>query len=109
MGKFELTYWTNRWEHTTTLGLEKTGEGWIFHAQAHSGETDSYGAPHLIGNLNQDLVAYPDGVDGYLFFIHQQMTNGAIDESRAQEMLDELGAWISECEHSTPKWRTWNC
>jgi len=108
VGKLELTYWTNRWGSTTTLGLEKTKEGWIFHAMAHSGQTDSFGMPHLIGNFHQDYVAFPDGVGNFLHFIHTQITNGAIDEDRAQEMLNQLGDWISECERSTPKWSGWN-
>lgn len=109
MEMLELTYWTNRWGHTTTINLEKTNEGWIFHAVAHSGPTDSSGVPHLIGNFRQDNVAYPDGVEHFLYFIHRQMAEGTVNEERAQEMLTELGKWVSACERATPNWQGWNC
>lgn len=66
LNQLTLRYWTRRWESTTTIHLDHVEKGWVFHANAHSGLTDQEGNPHLIGNLNQDYVSFPNGVNSYL-------------------------------------------
>ncbi|KRC30701.1 hypothetical protein [Acidovorax sp. Root217] len=109
MHDLKLTYYTNRWQSTTTLRLEATATGWIFQAPAHRGETNSEGHPHLLGNLNQDNVSFPHGIDGHLSHLWDLIKAGEIDHGRAQEMLNELGQWISDTEQARPRWRGWNC
>lgn len=104
-----LTYWTRRWESTTTFHLSHTSTGWVFHANAHSGPTDREGHPHLLGNLNQDNVSFPHGVDGYLGYLWGVIQEDKVDRDRAQGMLGEIGDWISETERAAPSWKEWNC
>lgn len=108
MNDLRLSYWTDRWKANTQIRLEFTESGWIFHAMAHSGPTDRLGAPHLLGNFDQDYVSYPARIDGFLGFVWDQIRVNEIDQARAQEMLDEFGAWVSACEQSQPKWHGWN-
>lgn len=109
MAEFRVKYWTNRWGSDSDFKLEYTDDGWIIHAIAHSGPTDPAGKPHLRGNLDQDYVAYPKGIDGYLEHVWRQLNEGEADAEEARVMLNELFAWISNCERSRPLWRGWNC
>ncbi|CAN7279985.1 hypothetical protein LJR038_003261 [Acidovorax sp. LjRoot38] len=109
MNHLTLTYWTNRWGSTTTVHLTPTHKGWEFEAVAHSGPTDFEGVPHFYGNFEQDNVCYPRGIDGYLGFIWKELRDERIDMARAQELMDDIGKWVSEVEQSRPKWRGWNC
>ncbi|MDO8728683.1 MAG: hypothetical protein Q7K26_02180 [bacterium] len=76
---------------------------------AINGDTDREGAPILEANLLQDYVKFPRNVGAFLGFIWNQLDNKEIDQERAQEMLDQVGEWISVCESQQPKWKTWNC
>lgn len=109
MHDLRLTYWTNRHKSTFTIRLETTPTGWLFSAIAHSGGTNAEGAPHLLGNLNQDNVCFPFGIEGHFAYLWGLINKGEIDNNRAQEMLDELGEWISKTEQARPQWRGWNC
>ncbi|BDB69337.1 hypothetical protein Cthiooxydans_17490 [Comamonas thiooxydans] len=108
MEGLRLRYWTNRYRAYTSLRLEKTEDGWFFHAEAHSGATDPEGVPHLMGNFLQDNVSYPDGIDGYMGFLWNEIDQGHVDGERAQEMLDQIGSWVSQCERSQPNWFDYN-
>lgn len=109
MNRLKLSYYTNRWKAQTTLSFTKTDDGWDIQHVAHSGPCDKYGSPHLKGNFDQDNVAYPKGIDGYIGHIWQRLHRNEIDLPWAQIMFDELGEWLSTCETSAPKWREYNC
>jgi hypothetical protein len=109
VAELNVKYWTNRWDADAGYRIEHTDTGWIFHAVAHSGPTDTEGSPHLLGNFHQDYVSFPHGVDGYLGYIWTRLHHGEIDEIEAQRLIDELFEWVSQCERSRPKWRGWNC
>ncbi len=108
MADLKLTYWTKRWGAKTTITLEPIDEGWLIRAAAHSGKTNFEGHPHLYGNFNQDYVCYPMGFDTFLAFVRQELCDEHIDMVRAQQMLDELGDWVTSCEQSQPRWKGWN-
>lgn len=108
MTDFNLTYHTRRWDHNTTLTVKKTGTGWHISHIAINGETDREGAPILEQNLHQDNVRFPHDVGSFLGFIWGELSSGAIDDARAQNMIDEIGDWITSCETSQPVWRPWN-
>lgn len=108
MQDFKLTYFTRRWKSDTTLDVKKTDTGWHISYKAIFGDTDREGVPVLENNFYQDNVKFPHDVGAFLGFIWQQLHVGAIDHDRAQEMLDEVGAWISACEKSQPIWKVWN-
>lgn len=109
LNQLTLRYWTRRWESTTSIHLDHVEEGWVFHANAHSGLTDQEGNPHLFGNLNQDNVSFPKGVDDYLEYLWNVIEEGKADADSAQRMLNEIGAWISATESAAPIWKGWNC
>ncbi len=108
MKDMELKYRTRRWNSTTTLTLRKLNKGWHIAATAINGETDKEGAPILESNLHQDNVKFPHDVGAFLGFVWDQLENGVIDEDAGQQMIDQIGAWISSCETSQPIWREWN-
>lgn len=108
MKDFELTYYTRRWKANTTLTVKKTQAGWHISNIAINGDTDTEGAPILEQNLHQDNVRYPHDVGSFLGFIWGELDSAAIDEIRAQQMIDEIGDWITSCETSQPVWRPWN-
>jgi hypothetical protein len=105
---FKLTYWTRRWKADTALTIRKIDAGWHIAHVAINGDTDYEGAPILEANLNQDHVKFPKGVGAFLGFVWEQLDNGDIDDDRAQQMIQEVGDWISACETSQPVWKVWN-
>ena len=108
MTDFKLTYYTRRWKHNTTLTVTKTATGWHISHMAINGETDREGSPILEQNLYQDDVSFPHDVGGFLGFIWGQLNSGVIDVEKAQEMIEEVGDWITSCETSQPNWHPWN-
>lgn len=108
MDDFKLTYHTRRWNNNTTLTVRKTATGWHISNIAINGDTNREGAPILESNLHQDLVKFPHDVGAFLGFVWGELDNGDIDAERAQEMIDEIGEWISACESSQPVWKIWN-
>lgn len=108
MSDFKLTYRTRRWNNNTTLIVCKTATGWHISNIAINGDTDPEGAPILESNLHQDLVKFPHDLGAFLGFVWGELDSGDIDDYRAQEMIDEIGRWISTCESSQPVWKVWN-
>ncbi|OAI93382.1 hypothetical protein [Pseudomonas putida] len=108
MNDFALTYWTRRFSAKTTLKVRKTQTGWHISHIAIFGDTDHEGAPILEANLEQDNVKFPKGVGAFLGFVWEQLDEGEIDAERAQEMIQEIGDWITACETSQPQWKVWN-
>ena len=106
---FKLTYWTRRWSAKTTLTLVKTESGWHISHMAINGDTDREGTPILEANLHQDNVSFPNNVGAFLGFVWDELESGNIDAPRAQDLIEEIGGWISACESSQPVWRGWNC
>lgn len=58
--------------------------------------------------LHQDNVKFPHDVGAFLGFLWKQLDSGEIDRERAQEMIQEIGDWITVCETSQPVWKVWN-
>lgn len=108
MNQYKLTFFTRRWSANVTLDVKKIDTGWHISHIAINGDADPQGKPILEENLHQDYVQFPHGVGGFLGFIWEQLHNQEIDAQRAQDMLDELGNWISTCESSQPVWKPWN-
>ncbi|WP_211475017.1 hypothetical protein [Collimonas humicola] len=108
MTDFKLKFYTRRWNSTVTLNVKKTDTGWHISHIAINGDSDPEGAPHLYANLHQDNVKFPHGIGGFLAYIWEQLHNEEIDRERAQQMINQLGEWISTCETSQPVWKTWN-
>jgi hypothetical protein len=108
MEDFKLTFYTRRWSSTVTLNVKKTDAGWHISHIAINGDADREGAPLLVANLKQDGVKYPAGLDGFMGFIWDKLHKEEIDADLAQDMMDELGTWISTCESSQPVWKEWN-
>ena len=106
--EFKLTYRTLRWSANTSLRVKKIDTGWHISHQAINGDADCEGAPFLEMNLNQDNVKFPEGVGTFLGFVWHQLDIGDIDEERAQQMIQEIGDWITVCEASQPVWKVWN-
>lgn len=104
----KLTYFSQHHHCDVTLAITKTDTGWYIKNIAHNGETDPEGSPILENNLNQDYVHYPVQVGAFLGHIWQQLHNDKIDEVWAQQMLDDIGRWISECDAAVPRWRGYN-
>ncbi|SMF19942.1 MULTISPECIES: hypothetical protein [unclassified Pseudomonas] len=105
---FKITYWTRRWSANTTLTVQKTEAGWHISHVAINGDADREGVPFLESNLHQDNVQFPHDVGAFLGFVWDQLNSGKIDEQRAQEMIQEIGDWITACETSQPVWKVWN-
>jgi hypothetical protein len=108
MSGFNLTFYTRRWNNNVTLTVRKTETGWHISHIAINGDADREGAPLLHANLRQDNVKFPSGLGGFMAFVWEQLDKGEVDDERAQEMLNELGDWISTCEKSQPNWKEWN-
>jgi hypothetical protein len=108
MSDFKLTFYTRRWNSNVTLRVRKTDTGWHISHLAINGDADREGAPFLRANLRQDNVKFPTDLGDFMAFIWEQLDEGEIDDDRAQEMLNELGEWISTCESSQPVWKEWN-
>ena len=108
MTNFKLTYHTRRWDNSATLTMRKTAAGWHISNISINGDTDTEGSPILEQNLHQDNVRFPHDVGSFLGFIWGQLNSGDIDDERTQEMIDELGEWITTCETSQPVWCPWN-
>lgn len=108
MSTFKLAYRTRRWNSITTLTLLKTPTGWHLTAQAINGDTDPAGLPFFESNLRQDNVCFPLRVFDFLGFVWEQMDAGEIDAEQAQEMIQQIGEWITACEASQPIWQEWN-
>ncbi|MNL94779.1 hypothetical protein D3C81_45710 [compost metagenome] len=108
MTDFKLTYYTRRWNGRITLTVRKTPTGWHISHLAINGETNREGVPILESNLHQDNVKFPHDVGAFLGFVWDKLNNGDIDVERAQEMINEIGEWISACESSQPVWKVWN-
>lgn len=105
---FKLTYWTRRWSAYTTLQLRKLDNGWHVSHIAINGDADREGSPFIAANLQQDYVKYPQDVGSFLGFVWDQLDSGDISDDRAQEMIQEVGEWITSCETSQPLWNIWN-
>jgi hypothetical protein len=105
---FKLTFYARRWNNTVTLNVRKTDTGWHISHIAINGDTDREGAPLLQANLQQDNVTIPSGLGGFMAFVWKKLDRGEVDNERAQEMLNEVGNWISTCEKSQPIWKEWN-
>jgi hypothetical protein len=109
MDDFKLTFYTRRWNNDVTLNVRKTAGGWNISHIAINGDANEEGAPILESNLRQDYVEFPVGLGKFMAFIWQKLHNEEIEFDRAQEMINELRAWISTCESSQPNWNEWNC
>jgi hypothetical protein len=105
---FKLTYWSRRWKAETTLTVRKIDTGWHISHVAIYGDTDHEGAPILEANLNQDHVKFPADVGAFLGFVWEQLDSCNIDAERAQQMIQEIGDWITACETLQPVWKVWN-
>ncbi|HGL4262237.1 hypothetical protein [Burkholderia dolosa] len=106
--EYLFKYYTKRWGHSETLRIRKTDSGWHVQHLSINGDSDKTGHPFLYGNFHQDYVKYPTGLGGFLEFIWDELDSGNIDEDRAQQLFDELGEWVANCEMSQPVWRGWN-
>ena len=105
---FKFTYYTKRWGHKDTLRIEKTATGWHVEHLAINGESKPDGNPFVFANLTQDYVKYPTDLGPFLEYLWEQLDTGEIDDARAQQMFDQLGEWVSQCETSQPTWKGWN-
>jgi len=101
----KLTYFSQYKHSDITLDIQKTETGWFIKYIAHNGDTGSDGSPVLENNFNQDNVHYPVRIGSFLEHVWERLHNGEIDEAWAQQMLDDIGRWISECDAAAPKWR----
>ncbi|CAN0620474.1 conserved protein of unknown function [Burkholderia multivorans] len=106
--EFLFKYHTKRWGRSETLRIRKTHSGWHVKHLAINGDSDKGGYPILYANFHQDYVKYPSGLSGFIEFIWNELESGNIDEDRAQQLLDELGEWVTSCEVNQPVWRGWN-
>ncbi|MBV7482510.1 hypothetical protein [Bordetella sp. BOR01] len=106
--EYTFTVYSRRWNHTDTYRFTKTSTGWNIQHMAHSGPCDREGSPHLIGNFDQDYISYPNRVEGFIGFIWDKLNAEEIDGTQAQEMLQQVADWVSNCERSQPEWPEWN-
>lgn len=106
--EFNFKVYSNRWGRSDTYSITKTIKGWYVRHIAINGDSDSSGKPFLFGNLNQDSINYPSGLEYMVMYIWQQLDSREISQAQAQTMFDELGEWVSKCEKLTPKWEGWN-
>lgn len=100
--EFEFTYWTRRQSAEATLKVRKIDTGWHISHNTLRGDAYPEGAPFLKTNLNQDFVNFPNSMGAYLRFVWEQLDTRNIDKKRAQQMIQEIGDWITACEKSTP-------
>lgn len=100
----KLTYFSQRKHCDITLDIQKTETGWFIKYIAHNGDTGPDGSPVLESSLNQDYGHYPVQIGSFLEHVWERLHNGDIDEAWAQQMLDDIGRWISACEAAAPKW-----
>ncbi len=105
--EYTFRVYSRRWGHEDTYRVRKLVDGWYVGFKAHSGDCDREGAPHLAGNFKQDSINYPAGIGFYMEWIWEDLDEGKIDETTAQERLQQLANWVSETEKATPDTIEW--
>jgi hypothetical protein len=105
---YEFTVFTSRFQADRTYRIAKTKSGWHISHIAINGDCKPDGSPFLYENFEQDGVHFPSGIDGFLENVWNRLTEGSINTEVAQQRLQQLADWVSECEKSQPKWKGWN-
>lgn len=101
---FQLKVYSRRWDREDYYGLKRTESGWeLSHFSYSSAPCDRGGRPYLYENLNHDAINYPEALPEYLAWLWEQAATKGLTSAQVQQELDQLSAWISTCERSSPK------
>lgn len=109
MSIFNFRIFTRRWNSMVTYNVTKTTNGWHICHIAINGDCEPDGSPYFYSNFDQDYVAYPSNFGSFLDHIWAALDRKEMNDTDAQEKLQELADWVSNCERSQPEWKGWNC
>lgn len=106
----DLTFevYANRWLCKREYRVNKTSQGWYLKHIAINGDCTPDGNPYFYTNFDQDYITYPNQFGDFLEWLWNAINNNEIDRENAQNKLQELANWVSECEKCQPKWNGWN-
>jgi hypothetical protein len=104
----KLAFFTRRHGTEITLNLKLIETGRQISHMDLSADPDKEGAPLLQSNFEREGQMSTIDVGGFVGFIWDQLQHGDIGADREQQLLDEVGKWISKCETPRPVRNKWN-
>ncbi len=104
---FTFTVYSRRWGHDDTYTMKRTSEGWHVNHLMISGPCDKGGQPFLFRNFDQDSINYPSGLRYNLEVLWMRASEDGLSKEKVQVALNQLAAWVSKTEKSTPTKGIW--
>jgi len=108
MESFEFRVYSHRKSIYVTYKLMRTGNGWKIPNILCNDDSSPDGMPALYANLDQDIISYPNNLGNFLGHIWSRIDSKELTQSEAQSRINELAAWVSNCEIGQPKWDKFN-
>lgn len=100
--EFTFRVYSRRWGHDDQYRVRRTATGWDVHHIAIGGSCDKQGKPFLFMNFDQDSINYPEELPGYFEWLWMQAAEQGLTHDEVQSGLDQLAAWVSNCERQSP-------
>lgn len=106
-GEFSIEIYSRRWGHDDIYRFKRTKAGWhIAHMQEYdTGRDGRVGAREgtgLFALLDHDSINYPEELPGYLEYLWKAAAENGLSADQVKQALNELGAWVSTVERSSP-------
>lgn len=104
---FTFRVYSNRWGHDDTYSIKRTESGWTITHVAIGGPCDKGGHPFLFENFRQDLIHFPEGLDGWMEWLWDQASSEGLTRDQVQTSLQQLADWVSNTEKNAPSGGVW--
>ena len=102
MAAYSLLFHSNRFNHIEKIELELVESGWLVsYMTVVKKRSDQLGEPGLFKALDIAEVSYPADLKYVMLRVHE--LSRSKNQADVQQMIDEVGIWITETEQRKPK------
>lgn len=101
--EFKMKIYSRRWGHDDTYTLIRNEDGWSISHLTFDGQSGKNAEPVLSYILRHDSISYPNNLADIMESIWTRAAEEGLNKTTVQEMLDQVGEWISIVERSYPK------
>lgn len=100
---FVIRVFTRRWGHYDNYIITRVQNGWKIQNTFLSIRCKKNMRPGLNKALDHDGVCYPAQINLFFEYLWDKAAQDGLSQKQVQEAIDDLGKWISLCEHNAPK------
>lgn len=105
--KFKFSVYSKRWQRHDNYSITRTIDGWMFSHITIFGPCDKGCRPFLYESFRQDIIVFPDGLDGYFEWLWNEAKERGLEPANVQKELQILADWVSATTRSAPSGGIW--